>query len=286
MFDPSEYDLEKTPAPVPEPDVQQPRSPVPWVIAAGAVLAVGAVVWFVVSGRQAQQPAEILPSTSATALPTPPTPAQFGLCGTTDALALPSLDDSDAFVGTLVGALSAHPRVTTWLTSDNLIRNFTVVIENIASGASPVAHLRALRPSGAFRVNDTDEGLFVDPRSYERYTPITAAVDSVDAPAAARLCATLKPRLEEAYDELGGGGSFDKALEEAIVAMLRTPGLSENVRLVPSGALYAFEDEALENLTPAQKYLARMGAPNARVIQDKLRQVALAIGIPPERLSP
>ena len=283
MIDPPEYDLEKTPAPAP--DVRQPRSPVPWAIAAGAILAVGAVVWFVVSGRQAQQPtAEPPPSTSATALPTPPAAAQFALCGTTDATALPSLDDSDALVGTLVGALSAHPRVTAWLASDNLIRNFTAVVENVASGASPAVHLRSLRPSGAFRVTDTDKGLFVDPRSYERYAPIAGAVDSVDAQAAAQLCATLKPRLDEAYNELGRGGTFDTALEEAIVAMLRAPALGGNVRLVPSGAVYAFEDEALESLTPAQKHLARMGTRNVRVIQGKLRQVALAIGIPRERL--
>ena len=133
-------------------------------------------------------------------------------------------------------------------------------------------------------MTDTDSGLFVDPRSYKRYASIAAAVDSVDPQAAARLCATLKPRLDEAYDELGRGGSFDAELERAIVAMLRTPALGGNVRLVPSGAVYAFEDEALESLTPAQKHLARMGARNVRVIQDKLRQIALAIGIPRERL--
>ena len=125
----------------------------------------------------------------------------------------------------------------------------------------------------------------MDPRSYARYGPIADAVDSVDAQAAARLCGTLKPRLDEAYGELGRG-SFDAALERAIVVLLLTPALDGNVRLVPRGVGYGFEDEALEKLTPAQKHLARMGARNVTVIQDKLRQVALAIGIPDERLPP
>ena len=133
-------------------------------------------------------------------------------------------------------------------------------------------------------MTDTAKGLFVDPRSHARYAPIAAAVDSVDPHVAALLCATLKPRLDEAYGELGREGSFDGALERAIVAMLRTPAPGGNVRLVPKGAAYGFEDEALESLTPAQKHLARMGTRNARVIQDKLRQIALAIGIPGERL--
>ena len=123
----------------------------------------------------------------------------------------------------------------------------------------------------------------MDPRSYVRYGPLADAVDSVDAQAASRLCATLKPRLDEAYGELGRG-SFDDTLERAIVALLRTPALDGNVRLVPRGVGYGFEDETLERLAPAQKHLARMGARNVRVIQDKLRQIALAIGIPRERL--
>jgi len=197
---------------------------------------------------------------------------------------LPSLDASDALVGKLVRELSTHPRVTAWLATDNLIRNFTVVVENIANGVSPATHLGSLRPSGAFRVAERNGALLVDPRSYARYAPIAAAVGSVDAQAAAGLCAALKPRLDEAYAELGREGSFDSAVERAIVAMLRTPALGGTVRLVPDGAVYAFDDEALERLTPAQKHLARMGPDHVRVIQDRLRQIALAIGIPGERL--
>lgn len=245
------------------------------------ILAGGAAVWYFLAGRQDQQPAaESVPPAAAV----PPPAAQRSLCEMGDATALPPLDDSDALVGTLVGALSAHPRVTAWLATDNLIRNFTVVVENIASGASPATHLGPLRPSGAFRVTETGQGLFVNPRSYERYAPIADAVDSVDAQAAAQLCATLKPRLDEAYGELGREGSFDSALERAIVAMLRTPALGGTVRLVPRGATYGFQDEALESLTPAQKQLARVGARNVGVIQNKLRQIALAIGVPSERL--
>ncbi len=280
-MDPSEFDLEKTPAP--PSGERPPRSPVPWLIGAAAVLAVGMLVWFFLPEREVEETAAE-PPPIASAAPRPAGP--FGLCEGPDvnAVALPLLDDSDTLVGALTRTLSAHPLVTTWLATDGLIRNFTVVVENIASGASPAVHLSSLQPDGAFRVTGEGQGLFLDPRSYERYAPIAAAVDSVDAQAAARLCGTLKPRLDDAYDELGRGGSFDGALERAIVAMLRTPALGADVRLVPSEAAYTFRDEALESLTPAQKHLARMGARNTRLIQDKLRQIALAIGIPRARL--
>lgn len=278
MLDPSEYPLDKS---APTPGTAQRRSRTPWLLAAGvALLAGGAAVWFFIAGREGPPPATEQPAPVAAA----PPPVQRTLCETADAVTLPSLDDSDAFVAKLVRALSTNRRVTAWLATDNLIRNFTVVIENVSNGISPARHLQALRPTGPFRVTDTNVVLVVDPRSYARYVPIADAVDSVDVQAAARLCATLKPRLSEAYGELGRDGSFDTALERAIVAMLRAPVLSGNERLVPMGALYAFEDETLESLTPAQKHLVRMGARNVRVIQDKLRQIALAIGIPPGRL--
>ncbi|MBF8301374.1 MAG: hypothetical protein HW394_1744, partial [Acidobacteria bacterium] len=129
MIDPGEYDLEKTPAPA-SGDPRR-RSPTPWLLAAAALFAGGAAIWFFVWGRQPppQPAAEPAPIAEAAATPT------TALCGTTDAIALPALDDSDTLVSTLVGALSAHPRVTAWLATDNLIRNFTVVVENVASGA-------------------------------------------------------------------------------------------------------------------------------------------------------
>ena len=282
-MDPSEFSLDKSQQPAP--GARPPRVPVPWVIGAAAVLAVGISVWFFLSGRQTQEPAaEPPPSTSAAAPPAAAGP--FALCEAADieVVAVPSLDDSDTLVSTLAGTLSAHPRVITWLATDGLIRNFAVVVENIASGASPAVHLSALRPAGSFRATGEGLALVIDARSYERYAPIAAAVDSVNAVAAARLCGALKPRLEEAYDALGRGGSFDSALEGAIVAMLETPALGGNVRVAPDEADYVFRDTALESLTPAQKHLARMGAANTRLIQGKLRQIALAIGIPRTRL--
>jgi hypothetical protein len=53
---------------------------------------------------------------------------------------------------------------------------------------------------------------------------------------------------------------------------------------VPYGAVYHYNDPRLEGLTQAQKQLVRMGAQNVRTIQRKLREIALALGIPQERL--
>ena len=50
------------------------------------------------------------------------------LGGEGDAIVLPPLAESDAVVRELVAKLSSHPAVAAWLTTDGLIRNFTVVV--------------------------------------------------------------------------------------------------------------------------------------------------------------
>ncbi len=73
--------------------------------------------------------------------PQPPAPApaapEAALGGQAEPIELPPLDQTDALVRRLVGALSSNPRVAAWLATDGLVRNFTVVVENLAAGRTP-----------------------------------------------------------------------------------------------------------------------------------------------------
>jgi hypothetical protein len=75
-------------------------------------------------------------------------------------------------------------------------------------------------------------------------------------------------------------------LERAIVLLLKTPVREGTLAVEPRGIVYGFADAELEKLTAAQKQLLRMGPGNVRVVQRTLRDIALALGIPPERLPP
>jgi hypothetical protein len=102
--------------------------------------------------------------------------------------------------------------------------------------------------------------VYIAPHSYDRYAGIAGAVASVDPTGAARLYATLKPRIQEAYRDLGfpPGLSLDQAVERAIVALLDVPIADEPVRLRPKGIGYAFADERLERLNFAENVPAAM----------------------------
>ena len=197
-------------------------------------------------------------------------------------IAVPPLDESDALVRQLVAALSSHPRVAAWLATDDLIRNFTAVVQDISAGMTPASRLQALAPGGSFRVVDREGDLHIDTQSYARYDSLADAIASIDAAGAASLYATLKPRIEEADDEQGFPHvPFDRTLERAIVRLLQTPVVSDTVAVEAQGAkVFAYADPQLERLSAAQKHLLRMGPRNVRIIREKLREIAIALGIP------
>ncbi len=272
-----DYELRKTT------DESSPATPSPtrpvglWAVVAVLIAAAGVAAYIAFAWRPRPAPA-------ASELRAPARAAPPSLGGTAEPITIPPLDASDPVVRTLVRALSESPALVAWLSTNGLIRNFTVVMTNIADGPTPAKHLNVLRPPSTFRVVARDGKTFVDPRSYERYAPIADAIASVDPAAAARLYATLKPRIEEAHRELGSPDQFDRTLERAIVALLNTPVVDAPVRPSSRGIGYAYADERLESLTAAQKHLLRMGPRNVGIIKARLRAIALALGIPTTQL--
>lgn len=277
-----EYRLQRTGRPD-RIHLDEPRRAWPWLVL--LLILVGAAGWFawVRYGRTTPPARTVVQAPAAPAAARTPRP----LGGDPDDIELPPLDQSDALVRTLVQGLSSHPSVAAWLATDGLIRNFTVVVSNIAVGKTPVQHLKVLKPGDRFRASARAGDLRIDAASYRRYDNIAAAVGALDAQSAARLYATLKPRIEEAARELGEPEPFDGTLEAAIVQLVRVPlsSLPDDPQVRPKGAdAYEYVDPALESLSSAQKVLMRMGPQNARVVQGKLREIGLALGIPADEL--
>ncbi len=278
MADLQDYDLLRADEPGGLEPPPRPRV-VLWIVV--VLLAVAAAVAsYIVFSRRASAP----PQTTAAAPASPAAPTR-PLGGEPQPVDVPPLGESDPVVRELVRQISSHPTIAAWLATDGLIRHFTVDIANIVEGKTPAPQLGAVKPSGSFQIVERNGETYIDPRSYERYNTLAAAAASIDPDGAARVYATLKPRIEEAYAELGvRPASFDQALERAIVRLLQTPVVDRPIRLEPKGIGWAFADPTLENLTGAQKQLLRMGPANMRTVQSALRRIALALGIPAERL--
>jgi hypothetical protein len=274
MPDVSDYELFKT--------TEQPgrtRRSVGLWIAVALILGAALVTLIVLVWNRRATPPPAVAHNEAPAHPPRP------LGGDAEPISLPPLNATDALVRELVSKVSSHPRVAAWLATEDLIRGFTIGVANVAQGESATRQLTVLRPSSTFQVIARGHDLVIDPRSYKRYDAVAAGVASIDAAGVARVYATLKPRLDEAARELGDA-SFDRTLERAIVQLLNTPVVDDPVLVQTKGIGYSFVDPKLEALTSAQKHLLRTGSQNVRTIKESLRNIALALGIPAERLPP
>jgi hypothetical protein len=262
-----------------EPPPPHRRWPAFVALAALVILAGAGWYFWLRQGRQDTTPqatdTAVQPQTSTVRLP--PEPGEN--------IDLPPLDESDAIVRELVSRLSSHPRVAAWLTTDHLIRDFAAIVVNISQGQTPTPHLTHVMPGGAFQAQTEGSRIRIDPRSYSRYDGYAQAIAGLDAQGAARLYATLKPRIEEAYQALGApDGSFDRTMEKAIIRLLETPIVEGDIPLSSTTVAYSFADPALEGLAPAQRQFLRMGPANMRAVRAKLVEIARFLGIPPESL--
>jgi hypothetical protein len=273
MPDVSDYELFKST------DPNRPaRRAVGFWVAIVLILAALVTLFVLVWQRKASPP----PAAARTEAPPRP---ERPLGGDAESIALPPLNETDALVRELLQKVASHPQLAAWLATEDLIRDFTIGVANVAQGQSASRQLTTLRPSARFQVIQRGNDLAIDPRSYKRYDGIAAAAQSIDPAGIARVYATLKPRIEEAARELGDS-SFDSTLESAIVQLLSTPVPDDPILVQTKGIGYEFKDPKLEALTNGQKHLLRTGPQNARAIKESLRKIALALGIPEERLPP
>ena len=247
------------------------------------VVAVGLWLWAPRSSRSPAEAVGRVPVDDAITEPVAEAPRGLGV-GAPDPN-LPPLGALDGYVRPLLAALSKRPELAALLATDGLVRRFVVSVEAIARGATPARQVNAIAPKQPFSVQQRDGRMVAAPASYARYAGLVSLVDDVDPDQLARLYGQLKPRLEEAYAELGVPGTFDERITAAIAHLLATPIPAGDVEVLPGkGTNYVYADRTLEGLSAAQRQLLRLGPDGARKVQGKLRAFGVALGIPPGQL--
>ena len=174
---------------------------------------------------------------------------------------LPPLDAMDPLMRSLLGALSARPELARWLATDNLVQQLAAAIDKASLGKSSSREFKAIAPSGPFLISRGSGGRIIDPAGYRRYDGLVGTVTSIDASAVARVYKTIRPRLNEAYRNMGHpGGDVDRALKQTLDILIATPVIRQPIAVVEGeGARWAYADPKLESLSQTQKQLLRMG---------------------------
>lgn len=196
------------------------------------------------------------------------------------------LDDSDPVLRQTAAGFSTLRQFRLWLhQEEQVIRRFVAVVDNIANGQSPRAQLLFLQPGDQFKVVYQGDAVWIDPASYRRYRPAVDVLLSLDSGGCALLYRRAHALIEQAYRELGyPRGGFDKVLQRAFAEVLKTPRVRRRIDLTPRLLSFGFSDGRLENLSDAQKHFIRLGPDNLQRVQEKLLELAMALGMEPSSL--
>ena len=255
-----------------------------WMAVGLVTLAVGAGA--VVLVLNAQRPAQVVNAQAEVgarvAAPAVPEEVSAAEAAPRARANLPALGNSDDFVRKALSGLGAEGAFARWLSGGDLARKMASLLMSVSEGELPRGLLAGFAPQGQFEVEEDPEGrLWVKDATFARYDPVASFVAGLDARKVASAFTTVEPLLERAWREVAPPRlSLRQAAARATSHLLAVPVPEGDVEVVEKGAVYAYADPQLESLSSAQKQLLRLGPDNARGVQDKLREVRSALGLP------
>jgi hypothetical protein len=199
-----------------------------------------------------------VPEIEAASIATPSAPAAES---TVEIVDLPSIAERDAFVRE---RLEPFDLPANWVSQEDLVQRFSVLIDNATRGDWPHRPRRFLKPARRFAVVERDGRLYADPRNAARFDADLDLLESIEPAAAVRLLNTIAPLIDSALRNLGRPVSSAETILEAIDWILEAPGVPGDFELIQPKVLYEYADPAIESLAPLEKQLLRLGPKNSK----------------------
>lgn len=191
---------------------------------------------------------------------------------------LPKLDNSDQEIRQAGLQLNPAQQWADWITTEEAIRKFVVVIDNLAQGKIAHKYLPIPKPEDKFKDRKDGDRVYLDSAGFERYTPYISLFENIDSEMASALYQRYSPLLEQAFSELGyADRNFHDTLMQAFDVLLNTPVVEQNIELVRPSVFYKYANPTLEDAPAVHKQLIRMGPENTRKLQQKVRQLKAAL---------
>jgi DUF3014 family protein len=245
------------------------------VIALIAVIGIGVWGWYLQRNLPATESASLaMPGVPPVAAPLPaaepPQPSPTPTVERQPLVAAPnSLNDSDAQARAAVTDFAAQ--LTQWLTPDEQLRRWVVLIDQLADGKLPLKNRPLNYPMAAFTTQRADEKLLLDPANYARADLLIKIFTAIPIEHLADYYHAWRPVLDKAYSEIGGSGGFDKRLRTAIKRVLKVQSLKTPAELIRPITYYKYADSTLESASDVEKLMWRLGPENTKRVQDYLR---------------
>lgn len=201
--------------------------------------------------------------------------------------ALPALGESDGFYRDQWAQLWSNKQLLSWTETEQLVPKATALMDNLAQGKIVRNLLGVFQPESPFMVDlllpaSGEEGSVdiyrLDPTSYQRYTPMVNSIVSANTDQLLAFYVRLRPLFQAAYLELGyPEGHIDGALLKTLQNIQAAPVVEGEVYLIRPKVMYQFQDKELEQRSALDKQLLRLGPENMRALQQKAKELEVAM---------
>ncbi|MBB3168225.1 DUF3014 domain-containing protein [Simiduia aestuariiviva] len=191
---------------------------------------------------------------------------------------IPAAVSIDASHEVIVAVLNnVSPTLIQWMVSEELLRKWVILIDQIADGTLSTKHLPIAYEMAPFAINGTKELAQISPENYSRATPLVAAFTKIEPEILVAYYRLWQPLLEKAYGELGKGGNFDDRVMQALRQLQSVPVAPLNADIQARPVMYKYVEPSLEKAPALHKWMWRLGPKNQSDIKSYLTQVKLAL---------
>ena len=181
-----------------------------------------------------------------------------------------TLEESDRELRASLAAAGDSSLLSGALQNDDLVQRSAGAIDGLSRGLLPYKALPIAPPKAKFSTVTADGQTYTDPASYARYDSYARAIASLDVDLLVSTFHRYRPLMEQAYASLGySAQDMDNALIRSLDYILATPELAEPAALQRKEAVFQYADPDLEQLSPLQKQVLRMGPDNATKIKQQ-----------------
>ena len=200
---------------------------------------------------------------------------------------LPLLGESDELYRKRWAELWSDNGIASWVGTEQPVRKTAVVLDNFSQGKIVRNLLGVFKLELPFMVKlvmpaSGEEGsvdiYLLDPDSYRRYSPFVTSFTAVDTNRLVGFYLRFRPLFQQAYLELGyPEGDIDRAFRSTLLRIQAVPVQDGAVHLVRPKVMYQFQDQELEQRSALDKQLLRMGPENMRALQQKAKELEVAL---------
>ena len=199
---------------------------------------------------------------------------------TGELVALPALDDSDAWFLLALGDLFGSDTGSVFL-RESLIDRIVATIDSLPRSHTPEIIRPVSRLGEPFRSVQDGNTILLGPENFARYDALVARIAAANPNDIVLTYRRFYPLFQESYQRLGYPNAyFNDRVVEVIDQLLATPEPDGPVLLTQPNVLYEFADPKLESLSSGQKLLLRMGNANAATVKQSLQELRARIAQP------